>query len=535
MLSPRDDTASIVVDAPDSVLEGTRLPATLVPVPRRLPLRLHPEARTYRWTMPLLALIVAGGTVLRVYGLDRLGFNSDEAVYAGQAASIARVKSFTPFFPIYRAHPLLYQALLSLIYRFEVSDFAARLLAVLGGLATVVLGYSLGKVLYGRRAGLATAAVLAIMPYHVITTRQALLDGTETLFATLALYALARYSLSKNPRWMYALGAALGLTFLSKETGIVLVAAVFAFLALSPDVPTRIRDLAGTSAVFGAIVFIYPLSIALGGASRTGKSFFVWQLVRRPNHSYLFYFTTALPAMGFLVITTAIVGIAVLWRDRSWRETLLLSWALVPLAFFTLWPVKGFQYLLPIAPAVAVLAGRVLGQLPIGRGFHYARVTVSVILLMTIGGSLVEESWSRISPSTSDTFLAGSGGVPGGREAGTWLRTNVPADARLLALGPSMANILQFYGNRKVWGLSVSTNPLRRNPVYQPVGNPDLAIRRGDIQYLVWDSYSANRSPTFGAQLLGYVNRFHGRAVHTQSVASGSAKQPVIVIYSVQP
>ena len=75
----------------------------------------------------------------------------------------------------------------------------------------------------------------------------------------------------------------------------------------------------------------------------------------------------------------------------------------------------------------------------------------------------------------------------------------------MLAIGPSMANVLEFYGDRKVWGLSVSTNPHDRNPVYQPVPNPDLVIREGTIQYLVWDTYSATRSARSSERLLRYV------------------------------
>lgn len=98
-----------------------------------------------------------------------------------------------------------------------------------------------------------------------------------------------------------------------------------------------------------------------------------------------------------------------------------------------------------------------------------------------------------------------------------------------------MANILEFYGNRAVWGLSVSSNAAHRNPVYQPLVNPDLSIRRGDIQYVVWDAYSANRSPTFAAKLLQYVTRYNGRVVHTESVKRGSVSVPVITIYQVAP
>jgi hypothetical protein len=108
------------------------------------------------------------------------------------------------------------------------------------------------------------------------------------------------------------------------------------------------------------------------------------------------------------------------------------------------------------------------------------KILLSALLLSTIGGTLLVSSWSRIEPTTSTALLAGSGGMPGGRESGEWLRANVAADARLLALGPSMANVLQFYGNRKVWGLSVSTNALHRNPVYQPLPNPDVAVGHRD-------------------------------------------------------
>jgi len=109
----------------------------------------------------------------------------------------------------------------------------------------------------------------------------------------------------------------------------------------------------------------------------------------------------------------------------------------------------------------------------------------------------------------------------------------------MLALGPSMANIIQFYGHRKTYGLSVSPNPLHRNPVYEPVDNPDLRIRHNDLQYIVWDSFTAQRSPFFEENLMKYVKRYHGEAVHTEFVdvptASGPIQKPVIVIYSVRP
>jgi hypothetical protein len=103
-----------------------------------------------------------------------------------------------------------------------------------------------------------------------------------------------------------------------------------------------------------------------------------------------------------------------------------------------------------------------------------------------------------------------------------------------------MANILQFYGHRKAMGISVSPNPLRRNPSYQPIVNPDLQIRNGEFQYLVYDVYSAARSEHYAEELLRYARRYHGHVVHEESVPvrtpTGTVvNSPVIVIYEVRP
>ena len=127
----------------------------------------------------------------------------------------------------------------------------------------------------------------------------------------------------------------------------------------------------------------------------------------------------------------------------------------------------------------------------------------------------------------------------GGRETGRWIAAHTPQGSQMLAIGPSMANILQFYGHREVLGLSVSPNPLHRNPVYTPVSNPDLLLRTGQVQYLVWDAYSAARTHYFSQRLMSYVRRYRGSVAHVQTVtvdtSSGQVRRPVIVIYEVRP
>jgi hypothetical protein len=86
----------------------------------------------------------------------------------------------------------------------------------------------------------------------------------------------------------------------------------------------------------------------------------------------------------------------------------------------------------------------------------------------------------------------------------------------------------------------VSPNPLHRNPSYEPLHNPDSLIRSNELQYVVWDSFSAARSPFFARSIRRFADRFNGRTVHSETVTVRSAggqpvKRPLITIYEVRP
>jgi hypothetical protein len=493
----------------------------------------------------LLAAALGAGAFLRVWQLNVMGYNTDEAVYAGQAAAIAGVPILKDLFPIFRAHPLLFQFVLSLMFHGGFNDLWGRLLAAGVGMGTVVATYAIARQMYGNLAGALAGLFMALMPYHVVVSRQVLLDGPMTFFATLTLYMLTRFGTSRGRSvWLYATGVTMGLTVLSKETGIVLLGGIYAFLALAREIRIKILDLFIAMIVMVMVIAPFPISMVLAGGSNTGRQYLIWQLFRRSNHEWDFYPTHVPPAIGILVIAAAILGIILLWRQGSWQIKLLLSWILVPAAFFQLWPTKGFQYLLPVAPAVAVLAARFIAcWAPAGiQLFHrkFSLVWINALLGVAIVFSLASASWQVVQPSTSASFLAGTGGVPGGREAGAWVDKNVPTGAVMLAVGPSMANILEFYGHRKVYGLSVSPNPLFRNPSYTPVNNPDLLLRRAEIQYVIWDSFSAERTPFFSSKILEFVQKYNGRVAHIESVLltnpdGKEVAKPVIIIYEVRP
>lgn len=500
------------------------------------------EPRRSWITLPRLALfvIVAVATFVRVWAINAVGYNSDEIVYVTQGASIAGDPASSQVFPIFRAHPLLFQSLLSILHQLTSAPAVPRLAAAAFGVVSVLLVYAIGQRLYGSTVGLVSAGILALMPYHVVVSRQVLLDGPMLCFLLVSMYALVRFAQTGQSSWLYATSAALGLSFLSKETAIVNLGIVVIFFAFTPTLRVRLRHALGAGALFGMLIIVFPLAIKTADATNNrGQNFLTWQLARRPNHTLGFYFQVVPPAIGWVVLGLAALSLIAIRRRPTWREVLLVSWVLIPLAFFELWPVKGYQYLLPLAPAVALLAGRAVGALahwPRLRSTRLLSVAAVPIIVLALGASLAVPTWRTLNPSTSGALMAGSGGLPGGREAGTWIDKNVPQGAELLALGPSMANVIEYYGHRRAFGLSVSSNPLHRNPVYMPVVNPDRAMRNGQIQYLVWDSYTAGRSSFYATALMRYVRRFHGQAVHvTRAVPHDPRSHAVIIVYELQP
>lgn len=496
--------------------------------------------------VPVLFVALAGGAALRLVGLGAVGLNSDEAVYAAQAGSLAGNPRLTALFPILRAHPLLFQVFISPLYASGAPGESGRYVAAAFGIATILVVYLTGRLLFNPLAGSIAALMLAAMPYHVVISRQILLDGPMTFFATLALCAMAQAGRTGRGRYLIAAGAAIGAAALCKEPAVVLVASLFAFVALTRRLwRPAWYPLAGM-ALAVALTAAYPVLTSLSGGSSSGHSYLSWQLTRPPNHTAAFYPVTVGGSIGFVIIAVAAVGLVVFWRI-GWQGRLLVAWAAVPVVFFEFWPTQGFSYLMPVAPVVALLAARTVDRIAaaglaarwsvrrggapglsrfvmLGVAALVATACIAIPAVTTIRGEI----------DSANSGLAGGGGTPGGRAAAQWIGANAPPGAVVMTIGPSMANIVQFYGDRAADALSVSPNPLHRNPTYHAIANANAALRNGDYQYIVWDAYSAARSPNFGTRAEQLIQRFGGRAVDVQrGTFRGRPDQVLVVVYRV--
>lgn len=528
-------------------------------------------------TLVAATFVFVVGAIMRLLDVNHHGFNADEAVYAGQTAALAGRQDFAELFGVFRAHPLLVQFVTSVLFRLTgVNDVAPRFLAVGAGLALVAVTGLLAAAVRGKVAGIVAMTLVAVSAYPITVSRQFLLDGPEALFVALSLLFLVLYLRKPARLTFYSAAVAAGLAFLCKETAILMIPAIMVFFVTVPGIRVRFRDGVAFVAVYLVTISPFPLSVLLGGGTKVAQQFLVWQVFRRPNHDASFYLTS-IQSVGMPLLVLAGLGAAVaIWRRRP-VDVLMVLMIVVIGGFYELWPVKGFQYLLPLIAPVGVLAaegtlavGKVVSRVLAGRGEPRLRwretdATFALAVLVTFMVASVIPALSAhqpvtitaaaasgasasaavadasdetdLSKSASSAFLAGSGGLEGGRPAGQWIGAHTLPGSRFLTIGPSFANVIAFYGLRHARGLSVSANPLRRNPTYDPTDNPDLLIRTGAVQYIVFDAFSANRTPVFAKKLLSLVKKYNGIKVYSAyaetASAGGAGRKPVVVVYQV--
>ena len=471
---------------------------------------------TRRQAAWLLSLVVVIGAALRLWHIGSVGFNSDEAVYAGQGAALFGIGDHAQHFSLFRAHPLLLQLIVGIVFRIGgVDDTTARIVVAIGfGLTTVVLSYLLVARLSNRLVAVITAALMATLPYHVIVSRQVLVDVAMAACMVAAFWMLARFVTGGSGVSLAGSLALLGLAVLAKEIAVLAVVPVGLVLLAKEGIDiVRRRSLWVGLVVWMVLVAAFPLTRLIYKPSNA-SDFVVWQITREPNHPIDYFLRVLLQYAGPLFLSALIVGLVVMVRRRAIGDLLVLSWVGTFGLFFVVWPTKLFPYLFPIVPGLAYMAatGLVVAARWLRRRSSIALPgALAVVLAVTLTASTITTVGAGPTaqlPSWAD-FDIEVQSFAGGRELGAWAE-GTPGGSRFVTIGPSIGNVLRFYGNRDSVALSVSANPRLRNPAYVPLPNPDLAIRQMTVQYAVWDAYSADRSVFYNARLLAYVRRFDG-------------------------
>ncbi|WP_243438817.1 glycosyltransferase family 39 protein [Fundidesulfovibrio soli] len=145
-----------------------------------------------------MALVLAAAALIRLWQFDTPSLWFDEALVAMVAKlpvdSVIRRALMTDF------HPPAYYLLTKLMLAVGDDDAVLRAPSLIFGLGGVWLAWWTGRSLWNARIGLSMAAVVAVLPWHVLLSRQLRPYAIIFFFSLLAFSFTCRYAREKRTR-----------------------------------------------------------------------------------------------------------------------------------------------------------------------------------------------------------------------------------------------------------------------------------------------------------------------------------------------
>ncbi|MEW5979123.1 MAG: glycosyltransferase family 39 protein [Acidobacteriota bacterium] len=317
--------------------------------------------------------------------------------------------------------PILYYWLAALGYlAFGVSEFAARLGSALAGAAGACAVFWVARRVWDAQVGFWSVCVLLTSMLYFALSRAASMDALLTGTLTVALCSLAlMLAEEKSPSesrtrggdsWAWVLlYLSLGLSTLAKgPVGVLLIGTT---LLLTVLLSGCWRFLKRASILKGGLLYLVVAVPWFWLCYRSNGQVFVeeflWQhnlerfTTDRYQHAQPFWFYVPVLLIGFLPWSFQLISAGWERVRRRFRfeqkedrvELLLWVWLGVALLFFSVSKSKLPGYILPVAPAVAILVGRhvsaLMGRSPTVDLAMPGRIVVLQGITLAVAGGLL--------------------------------------------------------------------------------------------------------------------------------------------------
>ncbi len=460
----------------------------------------------------MLGAILVIAALPRLWAITDVGLRGDEAVYAGQAAVLSGDDQLDRYFVLAsrgNSNFLFYQQVVAFFYLlFGVSDVIARLVAISFSVGTVLVCFGIGKTLYGRNVGLLAALFVALSGYSVLLGRLALLDSSLVFLFSLALFCFAKWITTSRDAWLYGFAACTALTIQAKVTGVLIVVIALNYLLVSRELRRlNLRSFLLASAAF--VAFFIPVMVQIALKSDQLLEFLGDSGQRATQVPWYYYLEKLVAFDGYVTPVIWLAGIAIALRRWSAGDRLLLFWVFVVALFFQAYPLKAFNYLLPIIPPLSILAGRAVHDLVLAIAHRWRRmgqrprvgwlarasqpIALPVALLAGLCSAVVMAS-PVVDVARTDSYF-------GLREAAKWLKTNTKPEDGVMTLSKGSAQYaISFYAHRDAYpfgrfrlatifpgGVVRSPHPAADGPSRDWVNYwPPRLVRSREVSYLVY-------------------------------------------------
>ena len=402
-------------------------------------------AEAWAWRVALLLVFAAALAWRWSFASRSHIYTYDSYYYLTLARNLRHGFSYAvsgqPHFKFLPLYPMTIALLNLLIPNLET---AGKLANTLLSAACVFPIHSIGRAVFGRRAGIAAAILFACEPISVAWASVPMSEGLFTLLVCLSTMFFLRWLKRGRRRYLYLAAAAAGLSGVTRWEGMLLIACEGAFLlyywqrgrarlehvliaggiALLPAAAFALRNL---------MTFGTPFKSAYTGEMRGYlpelELFSPGERIRR-----YFLFSDLEPAQissrayhwGYLVFGYAGLGWSLLTRRFRRYALFLWAWLLCMGPMHFLWYFASVRFLIPAVPPLCLGAGALLG-VPAEKlgGRRLARPLAAALLALALCMSAALAATGRL--STDDfyrrniTFLEDDQGGLAFRQAFLWL------------------------------------------------------------------------------------------------------------------
>ena len=284
---------------------------------------------------------------------------------------------------IYAQKPPVYFWLLAAAQWLAGLRLGFLLPSLLAGLGTMALVWDLARRLWSRETACWAALGLLACLQFTMQARSAQIDAVLCLFTTLSLYGLLRHLLlGPDWRWLNVGCLAAGVGVMTKGVGFLPLLVFLPWAGLRWAGWSLPRLGGGARWLLGPVAFFAPLALWLVPlllkaqadpeiAGYLDNLLFRQTITRYadPWHHFQpfwYFFVEVIPWAWFpfvLLSPWLAARWARRWRDRDASVVLLSGWIALVLLFFTISSAKRDVYLLPAAPALALLSAPHLAEL----------------------------------------------------------------------------------------------------------------------------------------------------------------------------
>jgi 4-amino-4-deoxy-L-arabinose transferase-like glycosyltransferase len=549
--------------------------------------------RRPRAAAALLLAILVLALVLRLkgiaWGLPYSFVNADESTVVPKAFAAARGHVNPHFF----FYPSLYFYLAGAVYvvaapvswllghgnllsqtSFVVDPgphfLLGRLLSAAMGTASVYLVYRLGRVAFGRPAGLLAALFLAVVPLHVAYSHMAVTDVTAVALSLLALVLLQGAAGAAPPddvsgedsgrgRRRLVLGALVaGLATSTKyNLGLlVLPATVAAVFACRAEARRRVAS-GGRIALVWLRLLALRVYLPMLAAFVAASPFVVldapaflrdfsrqsrimdrgWLGFEHVRNGFWFNVTPNLTgAIGVVLLAASVAGLGwAIWR-RTRFDLMVAPYVIVAFLYIGTWKELADRYLLPIVPLVALLAAR-LGVELVGAWPRRRRVVAPLVAAVLVVAVVLPLS-------ASIAFDRTLSGTDTRAVAKAWIEAHLPAGS-LIAVenyGPPLVREDQRPRFRAAGRDPVAFRLVR---LKLPVpGTPDRTrdlgrLRARGVEYVVLSSRVDARVRAAAAdypEVIAFYRRVAAEGQLVREFRPGPGERgPVLRLYRITP